>query len=342
MSEFAVGGFVSRSYEGNGQVAPRSRVKPEVIAPTRLAKEFEGEEETRGGGENPRSDARTKAPSVPPPAAATRLKRTRLEKTIGLLLAALGAAILAAAAFLVLPSTIKVSRYEISGAESLSREEILGAALLRGNEYFFSLDVPRIESALLAEPRIAYARVTPRFPGILKIDVIERKPVALVLVEEEGKLASVCLDAQGMAFAYARDYFGATKAGSSGTKVARIDLPVISGLKFSGFCVGTRLNADCLPSIAAIGDIESRSPALLQAFSEIKIVKSSYGETELILYPLRSHVPVRTGAVLNEATLRSIILVLDVLSSRGLAEGLEEIDFRTGTVVYRAKEGQPG
>jgi len=37
-----------------------------------------------------------------------------------------------------------------------------------------------------------------------------------------------------------------------------------------------------------------------------------------------------------------MILVLDVLGTRGMAAEVREIDFRTGTVVYRSKEGPTG
>jgi len=61
-----------------------------------------------------------------------------------------------------------------------------------------------------------------------------------------------------------------------------------------------------------------------------------------VLYPLHSRIPVRAEAVLSRSTLRSIILVLDVLGTRGMASSVEELDFRGGKVVYRSKEGQTG
>jgi cell division protein FtsQ len=298
------------------------------------------------------------------PAASTR--RARAARGIGILVATLGAAMLAAAAFLLLPSGLKVSRYEVSGAASMGHDEVLAAALVHGNEYFFSLDPARMERALLAEPRIASAKVVKVFPNRVKIEIAERLPVAYVLVEGEAGLVPVCLDGQAYAFAFAGDYFNrlsiaaakaagvasatgdASATGAAGPARDGIDtdLPVISGLRFEGFRLGARLPLECRASIASIAAIEAKNPVLLKAFSEIKIVKPRYGEPELVLYPVHCRMPVRTGAVLNESTLRSIILVLDILESRGLdsisAVGGTggEIDFRSGTVVYRAKGGQ--
>ncbi len=262
--------------------------------------------------------------------ATARARRRGLERGLGIVMAALGASVLAAGAFLFLPSLLKVSRYEVRGATSLAYAEVLSAALVHGNEYFFSLDPARMKAALLQEPRIAAATVERRFPNSVLITVTERTPAALVLVEEGGRLAPVYLDREGMAYSYVAEGNRAT------------DLPVLSGLRFEGFRLGTRLPSSLVPTMAALGELRARAPALLGAFSEIKFVKPAHGEAELLLYSLHYRLPVRTGPVLNEATLRSIILVLDVLASQGLSDKVEEIDFRTGTVVYRVKGGHPG
>lgn len=266
-----------------------------------------------------------------------RSRRHGLERGLGIVMAALGASVLAAGAFLILPSILKVSHYEVRGATSLTEAEVLSAALVHGNEYFFSLEPVRMRAALLKEPRIANATVEKRFPNGLAISITERSPAAIVLVEEGDRVVPVCLDREGMAFAYASVL--AAKA-DDGFKAQ--DLPILSGLRFEGFRLGTRLPASLVPALGALGDLRVKAPALLGAFSEIKFVKPAHGEAELLLYSLHYRVPVRTGAVLNEATLRSIILVLDVLASQGLTDKVEEIDFRTGTVVYRVKGGHPG
>ena len=97
-----------------------------------------------------------------------------------------------------------------------------------------------------------------------------------------------------------------------------------------------------------MGSIRASEPALLTAVSEIRVVSTGAGPAtgtapvELLIYPLNQRIPVRASATLDAPTLRSIILVLDVLGTKGLAATVQEIDFRTGTVVYRNKEGQPG
>jgi cell division protein FtsQ len=356
MSEFALGKPTAGGYGRNGAVSQRSaRPRPEASPEggRRKAGTAGGAEAakktaaTRGRGEAASDEApiyeaydwvgENAAAGLSPEATARAsrgpAKSRALERGFGLVLAALGLCLVLGAGFLLLPSTLKVSRYVIRGASTMSSAEVLSAALIHGSEYFFSLDVGRIQAALLAEPRIARASVTRVFPNELRLEITERRPVALVLVESEGRLRPVFLDAEGVAFAWA---LGAGKGGVSQ------ELPVISGLRFEGFRLGTRLPSAFSPTLASIGELGATSPGLLAAFSEIKLVKPGLGEAELLLFPLHHHVHVRTGAVLNEATLRSIILVLDVLGGRGQADELEEIDFRTGTVVYRVKGGQAG
>jgi Cell division septal protein len=207
----------------------------------------------------------------------------------------------------------------------MSREELLSAALLRGNERLVTLDCSRVEAALAAEPRIASAKVSKVFPNGLRIAVVERAAVATALAELDGRTVAIGIDAQGVAFAE-------SSAASS--------LPVVSGLRFEGFKPGTRLPASLSRLFASLGEIQAKEPELLAAVSEIRVVKSSGGgEPELVLYPLHQAIPVRAGASLDAATLRSMILVLDVLGTRGIAPTVSEIDFRDGSVVYRGKEG---
>jgi cell division septal protein FtsQ len=253
----------------------------------------------------------------------------RAERGLVVLLVAAALLALVAAAILLVPPALRVTRYEVSGNAFLSREELLSAALIHDKEYFFSLDTARVKAALEAEPRVARAEVTKLFPNGLRIVVKERKAAAAALVSIDGRAVAVCLDSEGVAYAEA-------------TAEEAASVPVLSGIRFEGFRVGTRLPPVVAALVASLGEIQASEPALLSAVSEIRMVKASGGEPELLIYPLNQRIPVRAGASLDASTLRSIILVLDVLGTRGIAASVQEIDFRTGTVVYRSKEGQSG
>jgi hypothetical protein len=224
----------------------------------------------------------------------------------------------------------------------MSREDVLSAALIRDPEYFFSLDVGRIKTTLTADPRVASVSVAKLFPNRLKIEVKERKAVAAALVSLNGRSIVACIDSDGAVFAEA------------GPDTA-VSVPVLSGIRFENFRLGTRLPPALSELLASLGKIQAMEPALLSAVSEIRVVPNGpaanvasataatgISTTELLIYPLNQRIPVRVGASIDAPTLRSIILVLDVLGTRGIAASVQEIDFRTGTVVYRSKEGQSG
>jgi cell division protein FtsQ len=251
------------------------------------------------------------------------------ERVLSVLLALAAALALVAAAVFVLPPMLRITRYDVSGNASMSRDELLSAALIHDKEYFFSLDAERVKAALEAQPRVASAKVAKLFPNGLSIAVVERKAVATALAEVGGRTLAVCLDAQGVAFAEA----GAAEASAA---------PVLSGLRFEGFRMGTRLPPAVASLLASLGRVAASDPGLLSAISEIRLVNSAGASApaEILIYPLNQRIPVRAGVAFDSQTLRSIILVLDVLGTKGIAGSVKEIDFRTGTVVYRTKEGQ--
>jgi Cell division septal protein len=250
------------------------------------------------------------------------------EKALVALLALAAVAALAVTAIFVAPPLLRITRYDVTGNVSMSREEVLSAALLHGTEYYFSLDASRVRAALEAQPRVASAEVRKLFPNGLSIAVTERAPVATILADSGNRMVAVCLDAQGVAFAEA----SAQEAAA---------LPVLSGIRFEGFRMGARLPPQVTTVLASLGELSAKDGALLSAISEIRLVSGAgTAASELLIYPLGQRIPVRAGASLDAQTLRSIILVLDVLGTRGIAASVKEIDFRTGTVVYRTKEGQ--
>lgn len=227
---------------------------------------------------------------------------------------------------LIFPAT-KISRYDVDGATTLGREEILRWAALHGTEYLVTVDCERITANLEAHPQVERAEVRRVFPNSLRLTITDRVAVAAVLASVDGKVTPVAIDKDGVAFR---------------TLPAASEVPVLSGIRFEGFRFGVRLPDSLQPILRSLGTLREANPALLSAFSEIRLVRRTFGELELVLYPLHYHVPVRTPTVLNEALLRSIILVLDVVEKQGIAPNISELDFRTGTVVYRVKEGVSG
>lgn len=58
----------------------------------------------------------------------------------------------------------------------------------------------------------------------------------------------------------------------------------------------------------------------------------------MLLFPAHRKVRVRIGTSIDEQLLTYIMMVLDVVSQQNMVDKLDEIDFRTGEVVYKIRE----
>jgi len=232
--------------------------------------------------------------------------------------------------FFSVPEVTRVSKVSVNGMTNTSEKEIIEALLLNPDINLVNADLPAMESRILANPKVAAVNIGRSFPDKLVVDLMERKAVACVLVTEEIGTKSIAIDAEGVAFAYMESIAATGK------------LPVLSGIRFERFAPGQRLPEYLRPLLRDITELSKESPSPLEAFSEIKIERISDSEAEILLFPSGRSVPIRMPARLTRASLGSALLVLDILAGRQGTEKIEEIDFRTGTIVYRTKEAQPG
>ena len=112
----------------------------------------------------------------------------------------------------------------------------------------------------------------------------------------------------------------------------------ISGLNLENARVGDRISPELKNILSSLSELQEKYPELCSLISEVKIEKRDYGDYELVLYPVYTPIPVRTKGILTERVLRYVILVLDIVE--GFDIKIEELDFRSGTVAYRSKEGR--
>ncbi len=78
----------------------------------------------------------------------------------------------------------------VEGTRRLLREEVLGAAQIELGHNIFVLDAARAERRLLESPWIKRARVSRRLPGHVRVEILEREPVALAVIGSETFLVS--------------------------------------------------------------------------------------------------------------------------------------------------------
>lgn len=309
---------VSQPKNSNAVDAARTKVKPKKLYDQRAASITKTLAARAAIASRASSAAR----------AAENGDKRRLSVNFKLFIAFLLVMALGAGLYFSVPEVTRVNKVTVRGMTNTTEKEIVEALMLTQDINLVNADIPAMESRILANPKVAAARISRAFPDQLVVDLSERKAVACVLVNEEIGTRSIVLDEEGVAFAY-RDSIAVENR-----------LPVLSGIQFTNFAPGQRLPEYLRPLLADIALLSKERPSPLEAFSEIKIEKISDSEAELLLFPTGKSIPIRMPARLTKAGLGSALLVLDILAGRQAAEKVEEIDFRTGTIVYRTKEAQ--
>jgi cell division protein FtsQ len=226
----------------------------------------------------------------------------------------------------ILAPRLTVRNITIKSDLSLSKDEVLSVAGIEENLYYFSLDSEEIRKSLESLPMIREAVVRKVFPDSLSITLYGREALSMLLfTTPEGQSVPLVVDEQGVIF-------------EIGSAVSSWDLPVITGVKFKQLRVGMKLPEAVRPVLRDLRSLQIRNPDLFRLISEIRLISSTSGVTELLLYPLQYPVRLRMAAELDPATLRTALVVLDLMDGQELANEVKELDFRTGEVVYRIEE----
>jgi len=160
--------------------------------------------------------------------------------------------------------TFRLTRLSLTGSEQLQRAEILKMAGIEPGMSLLKLDAEAVRQRLMASPWVSQARVRRVLPDELRIDLIERRPVAVVMASKPAYLG-----AEGRIF----------KKVEPGEN---LDLPVISGLsnealKLAAGREDLRRARDVLARLAG-----ARTPLPLERLSEIEINQ----RLGLVLLPL--------------------------------------------------------
>ena len=229
--------------------------------------------------------------------------------------------------FFIAPE-LAIKKIEIHCSENfpISDSDILKLAELEGGLYYFSINTSHIKSKLLQHPLIKTAEVKKVFPSSLYLKVAERVPLGMALVNSGGRTVPVVFDEEGVVF-------------EIGRSVSDYKIPVISGLKFVDVKLGLKLPEELTFYLSDLKKIKETTPALFEQISELKFVNKNNSSYEVLLYPLNTKVRVRTENVINDNLIKQIFVVLDIIEKNGLGPEMNELDFRSGQVVFKAKEG---
>lgn len=232
------------------------------------------------------------------------------------------------AAVTYIPPALRLSRISILGLRTVPEPDVRSLLGLSGEETMFSLDSAHLEQNIMRDPRIRSASIHKVFPSSLEVRILERSPVAYTLAMVNGSLHPLLLDETGLAFGW-----------GAGTLPPK---PLVSGIPGPPLAPGQRVPPELGTFFEQLARLGEGYPALLSAFSEIVILNLQDGGFETILYPLHARIRVRSTLVLDAEILKSVIVTLDVLSRGRESAPVTEIDARTGTLLYRTKEGPTG
>ena len=163
----------------------------------------------------------------------------------------------------------------VYGAESVDAEAVISRADVTHGASLFTMPLDSIQARVLEEPNILTARVSRELPRTLKIQVKERKPIALI---NHGKIS--CVDADGFIMTLPSKSLGSA-------------LPILSGftaedaIEINAKTTNIKINN----MLTVLKEIRQSDAFFFPQISELV----SNGENEYILYTADSATRIYLG-----------------------------------------------
>jgi cell division protein FtsQ len=190
-----------------------------------------------------------------------------------------------------------VKEVEIQGCRKIPREHLLSLVQLEGMPNLFTVALKEISKRLESHPWIEEVRVRKVFPGKISIQVEERKPIAILQLED-----SYYIDHRGVIFARAGECDG-------------YNYPFLTGLTRQSLEQepeqSKRLILKCLE---LLGDLSKRQGAPSEEISEIHMEKV-FG---IEYYTKNEGIGVRMGWDRFDEKLKRLSIVWSDLRKRGV------------------------
>jgi cell division protein FtsQ len=228
--------------------------------------------------------------------------------------------------FFISPNTF-VQKIDIKSDLAIPNDEVVALAGISRNEYYFSINTQMIEERLKTHPMVKEAVVEKAFPDTIKVTLIGRTPLLVSYTAAGGKTTPVVFDDEGILF-------------ELGDKLSERNIPVLSGVKLKETAQGAALPKILRPFLKDLGELKRKNNELYNLISEIRVVSTSNGGYELILYPLSYPIKVWIGKRINAGMMRYMFFGLHFMEQEGIMKKIDEADFRTGELVYRMKGEQ--
>ncbi|WP_019554729.1 cell division protein FtsQ/DivIB [Propionispira raffinosivorans] len=165
-----------------------------------------------------------------------------------------------------------VNRVQVSGNTYMSQDEVIRIAGLPDRVNIFRLTTREIQTKLCKDLRIEQAVVQRSFPSTIKIQIIERKPIASVACE----YGFLEIDKKGMVLAVHKT-------------ITDMQVPIITGVVLHNLYIGDSvLDATCLKVLEYLAQLDETS---VNQISEVHIAAPD----QIVAYT-RNSVQIRLGS----------------------------------------------
>lgn len=218
---------------------------------------------------------------------------------------------------------LAIRRVIFEGDSGFSDAQLLEMLDVSG-ETWASVNEEELAARMERFPEVRQAQVIKVFPDTLRLFVYRRKPLVVALVRTDNQMVPAVFDEEGYAVQVGID-------GSS------LDLPVISGPRFSLPVPGARLPEQFLDVLNGLARLRSEEPELFAVVSELELTARRDEALDVKLYMNHVPVPVLVGRSLTAQTVHKVLLVLDILNADP-EENVREADMRGEHLVFRRTE----
>jgi cell division protein FtsQ len=175
----------------------------------------------------------------------------------------------------------KAAEVEVRGLSQVDRDGLLSRAGLNPAPNLLALDLNELASRLISEPWLKHVRLERRLPNRLLVEVVERRPVAVVTSSGKGGPATVLVDEEGMVLMAASDE-------------DRRRYPIVRGASRPTPSLGSRFSDPAVASGLAV--LQATKDLPLVGRKSLAVIECSY-PGRIILRGRKSHavVAVRGG-----------------------------------------------
>ncbi|MBN2029930.1 FtsQ-type POTRA domain-containing protein [bacterium] len=206
----------------------------------------------------------------------------------------------------------QIRKIEIEGNELFSDQEILDMGGLDLKADIWKVNLNKVGNQIGGQPFIEQVYIERLFPDILRINILEKHPVALLQFES----TFYCIDREGLIL--------------PSITGKNYDLPILSGNFKGGIHVGSRVRGNVIgQGLQFINLVLNFCPSIYSQISEVVVGR----EEGLLLYTNQTTVPVWLG---NEEYVRKIHYLKAILVELTIQEKFSQvryIDLRFGDQV---------